>query len=180
MSKLNLEPNIRKELVNIIKIKMVPQPVKIRADFKLTCFKFEGIDAIKAALLEGEKLSTTDIPIKFRVIGSPLYECTTTTINKAEGLKLIGNALKIVESSIKLREGNFLLQTKPVVLGDTAEKGLQQQIEDKVKNIEEESDEEQEEGIIADIEGMDDDDLKLTKNKKKREEDSESEEDEDN
>jgi translation initiation factor 2 subunit 1 len=162
---------------------MVPQPVKIRADFKLTCFKFEGIDAIKAALLEGEKLSTHEIPIKFRVIGSPIYECTTTTINKAEGLKLIGNALKVVESSIKLREGNFLLQTKPTVLGDVQEKGLQQQIEDKVKNnIDEESDEdEQEEGIIADIEGMDDEDLtKLTKSKKKKDEESESEEDEDN
>lgn len=43
---------------------MVPEPVKIRADFKLTCYKFEGIDAIKAALIEGEKLSTPDIPIK--------------------------------------------------------------------------------------------------------------------
>jgi translation initiation factor 2 subunit 1 len=159
---------------------MVPQPVKIRADFKLTCFKFEGIDAIKAALMEGEKLSTPDIPIKFRVIGSPLYECTTTTINKAEGLKLVGNALKVVESSIKLREGNFLLQTKPSVLGDIAEKGLQQQIEDKVKNIDEESDEEQEEGIIANIEGFDDEDLKLTKSKKKKDDESESEEDEDN
>src|SRR5689334_7156477 len=97
---------------------MVPQPVKIRADFKLTCFKFEGIDAIKAALIEGEKLSTTDIPIKFRVIGSPIYASSTTTINKAEGLKLVGNALKVVESGITLREGNFLLQTKPAVLGD--------------------------------------------------------------
>lgn len=31
---------------------MVPKPVKIRADFKLTCFKFDGIEAIKAALIE--------------------------------------------------------------------------------------------------------------------------------
>lgn len=43
---------------------MVPEPVKIRADFKLTCYKFEGIEAIKTALLEGEKLSTPEIQIK--------------------------------------------------------------------------------------------------------------------
>lgn len=43
---------------------MIPEPVKIRSDFKLTCYKFEGIDAIKAALLEGEKLSTAETPIK--------------------------------------------------------------------------------------------------------------------
>jgi translation initiation factor 2 subunit 1 len=43
---------------------MIPEPVKIRADFKLTCYKFQGIDAIRAALMEGEKLSTNDIQIK--------------------------------------------------------------------------------------------------------------------
>lgn len=43
---------------------MVPEPIKIRADFKLTCYKFEGIEAIKAALLEGEKISTSEIPLK--------------------------------------------------------------------------------------------------------------------
>lgn len=128
---LAVDSNVRKELMDILRQKMVPQPVKIRADFKLTCFKFEGIDAIRAALLEGEKLSTPDINIKFKVIGSPIYEVTTTTINKAEGIKLLGQALKTVENSIRLREGNFLLQTKPTVLGET-EKGLQEQI-DRVK-----------------------------------------------
>lgn len=50
--------------MDILKVRMIPQPVKIRADFKLTCYKFEGIDAIKAALLEGEKVSTPEIQIK--------------------------------------------------------------------------------------------------------------------
>jgi translation initiation factor 2 alpha subunit (eIF-2alpha) len=45
---------------------MIPEPVKIRADFKLTCYKFQGIDAIRAALMEGEKLSTNDIQIKVK------------------------------------------------------------------------------------------------------------------
>jgi translation initiation factor 2 alpha subunit (eIF-2alpha) len=30
---------------------MAPAPVKLRADFELTCFTFEGIEAIKEALL---------------------------------------------------------------------------------------------------------------------------------
>ena len=66
LEKLNLDPLIHKELVELIKIKMIPEPVKIRSDFKLTCYKFEGIDAIKAALLEGEKLSTAETPIKVK------------------------------------------------------------------------------------------------------------------
>lgn len=43
---------------------MVPQPVKVKADFKLTCSHYDGIDAIKSALTEGEKFSTNEIPLK--------------------------------------------------------------------------------------------------------------------
>jgi translation initiation factor 2 subunit 1 len=175
-SKLDIDENTRKELMEILKIRMVPKPVKIRADFKLTCYKFEGIDAIKAALLEGEKISTQDIPIKFRVLGSPIYECTTETINKAEGIKLMGQALKIVENSIRLREGHFLLQTKPTVLGDSAEKGIQEQMiqmQKKEEIDEEESEEDHEEGIKANIEedALVDEELKITAKKKNEDSD---------
>ena len=165
--------------MEILRVRMVPKPMKIRADFKLTCYKFEGIDAIKAALLEGEKLSTQDIPIKFRVLGSPIYECTTETINKAEGIKLMGQALKIVENCIRLREGHFLLQTKPTVLGENAEKGIQEQLiqmQKKEAEInEEESEEDHDEGIKANIEedALVDEELKITA--KKKEEDSDDE-----
>ena len=162
--------------MEILKVRMVPKPVRIRADFKLTCFKFDGIEAIKFALMEGERLSTTEIPIKFKILGSPIYECSTETINKAEGMKLIGQALKVVESSIKLKEGNFLLQTKPMILGDAAEKGIQEQmlqLQKKEEIDEEESDEDHQEGIVANIDedGLKDDDLKLTSNNKSDDED---------
>jgi translation initiation factor 2 subunit 1 len=161
--------------MEILKVRMVPKPVKIRADFKLTCFKFDGIEAIKAALLEGERLSTPEIQIKFKIQGSPIYECSTETINKSEGLKLIGDALKVVETSIRLREGNFLLQTKPTILGDSAEKNIQEQmLQMQKKEIdEEESDEDHQEGIVADIEedALKDDELKLTATKKKTDSD---------
>ena len=61
---------------------MIPEPVKIRADFKLTCYKFQGIDAIRAALMEGEKLSTNEIQIKVREliikISSELFQVQFT------------------------------------------------------------------------------------------------------
>lgn len=137
---------------------MVPQPVKIRAEFSLTCYKFEGIDAIKYALLQGEKLSTPEIQVKFRVISSPLYECSIMTINKNEGLKLMTQALKTVEQCIKEKEGNFLQQTHPTVLGEAGE-DIKDQIKDAKVHVEENSEEEEEdndEGIKADIyENMD-------------------------
>lgn len=34
---------------------MAPTPVKLRADFELTCFTYEGIDALKYALITAKK-----------------------------------------------------------------------------------------------------------------------------
>ena len=140
---INITPEIKKSLLEILKVRMVPQPVKIRAEFSLTCYKFEGIDAIKYALLQGEKLSTPEIQVKFRVISSPLYECSIMTINKNEGLKLMTQALKTVEQCIKEKEGNFLQQTHPTVLGEAGE-DIKDQIKDAKAHVEENSEEEEE------------------------------------
>ena len=41
-----------------------PLCVQIRADIEVTCFGYEGIDAIKAALVAGKQCSTEAMPIK--------------------------------------------------------------------------------------------------------------------
>ena len=96
--------------MKILKVRLIPQPVKIRSDFKLTCYTFEGIDAIRESLLNGEKKGTINIPIKFRVIGSPLYECSISTINKKEGFEIMNNALEEVKKSIEAKGEVFLLR----------------------------------------------------------------------
>ena len=108
--------------MDILKVRMVPQPVKLRAEFKLNCVTFEGIDAMKAALLEGEKLSNNEMVIKFRIVASPTYECSLVTIKKKEGLKLIEDALKAVEKTIKEKGGTYSVTTSPHVVDDEQEK----------------------------------------------------------
>jgi translation initiation factor 2 subunit 1 len=55
LNRLNVNDEIKNELMNILKKRWKYIPIKIRADFKLTCFNFDGIEAIKEALLKGEK-----------------------------------------------------------------------------------------------------------------------------
>ena len=148
LENLKITPEIKEELMKILKEKLVPQPIKIRSDFKLTCYTFEGIDAIKASLLNGEKKGTENIPIKFRIIGSPLYECSITTINKKEGFEVMKAALAEVKKSIEERGGNFLLETNPEALGEN-EKSIGEQMREAKNKQEEEEEEEdnEEEGI---------------------------------
>ncbi|KAJ9075170.1 hypothetical protein DSO57_1038697 [Entomophthora muscae] len=54
---LDIQPDVREELLNKIRAKLTPQPTKLRADIEATCFGYEGIDTIKAALLAGEACS---------------------------------------------------------------------------------------------------------------------------
>ena len=46
----------KKYLIESISRKLAPTAVKIRTDFELTCFTYEGIDAIREALLEAKKV----------------------------------------------------------------------------------------------------------------------------
>ena len=47
-----------------IRRRMTPQAVKVRSDIEVACYGYEGIDAVKAALKEGLKFSTEELPIK--------------------------------------------------------------------------------------------------------------------
>lgn len=147
---LKIKDEVKNELLEIIKERLAPQPIKIRADFKLTCYHFEGIEAIKRALISGEKISTKDIQIKFYILGPPLYECTLSTLNKKEGIALMNKALDEVKKSIKESNGRYELKTAPEVIGGE-EKSLSEQLKeanskgnnDEEEEVEEDEDEEQ-------------------------------------
>ena len=173
LDNLKVDQNIKEELMKILKQKLAPQPVKIRADFRLSCYTFEGIDAIKEALLNGEKKGTEKIPIKFTIIGSPLYECRLTTINKEEGFKIMNQALEEVKNTITAKNGSFLLETKPMVIGGD-EKSLSKLLSEmKNKENEEEEKEEKEtngeriERISSNLPHFDANEFKFIKTRKK-------------
>ena len=48
---LDISPTERTELVEYITVRMTPQPQKIRSDIQVTCFNYEGIEAVRAALV---------------------------------------------------------------------------------------------------------------------------------
>jgi translation initiation factor 2 alpha subunit (eIF-2alpha) len=56
LSKYDLPAPLLKALTTTIGRRLAPQPFKLRADVEVTCFAYEGIDAIKAALKEGEQV----------------------------------------------------------------------------------------------------------------------------
>lgn len=96
-----MSPEIKQDLLTYIKRRLAPQPVKIRADIEVTCFTYEGIDAIKAALGEGEDKGSADCPVKIKLIAPPMYVMTCMTLDKEQGLEIMNQSIEVIANCIR-------------------------------------------------------------------------------
>ena len=104
---LDMTPEVRSELLSTIARRLTPKPVKVRSDLELTCYSYEGINGIKAALRAGEALSTEQVPIKIRLVAPPLYVMSTTSTDKNAAIELMEQALSKIGEEIEKYEGNI-------------------------------------------------------------------------
>ena len=176
---LEMTPEIRKSLIKVINARLTPQSTKIRADFSVTCFEYEGIDAIKEALMAGMSLSAPENGIKIRLLAAPLYVMMITTRDKAQGLDLAMASLKKIAEEIKVRGGNYMLKDGPNVLNDNGDHELEEQIKKQTNfnnvasDLEEDNDE-----TMGDVDiGIDTAEIDA-KNAEEKQEDNEDEEEE--
>merc|ERR1712083_1033007 len=146
-------------LIENIQRKLTQQAVKIRADFEVSCFTYEGIDAVKESLRAGMALSTTEVPIKINLIAPPLYVMTASTPERQDGLMLLTEGCRVVEEKIKAAGGNFTMQMAPKVVTATDEEELAARIKKAdEENQEVDGDDDEEEIGMGGPKGSDDDD----------------------
>ena len=67
LDECDLDEKTKEVLITNINRRMMPQAVKVRSDIEVSCYAYEGIDAVKEALRQGLKHSTEDLPIKVRI-----------------------------------------------------------------------------------------------------------------
>ena len=59
---------VKEELFSYIGKRLTPQPTKVRADVEVTCFGYDGIDAVKEALRCAEAKNTPNTQIKVKLV----------------------------------------------------------------------------------------------------------------
>lgn len=123
---LNMDDTVRQELQANIARRLTPQPVKIRADVEVSCFGYEGIDAVKAALRAGEAVSTEDIPIKIKLVAPPLYVLVTHSTDKQGGITLMEEALTKITETIEKSDGKVTVKMKPKAVSAVEDEELAQ------------------------------------------------------
>jgi len=121
---LQLEQTIRDALIKNIQRRLTPQPVKVRADIEVTCFHYEGIDAIKEALRAGAKINNDD-NIKIKLVAPPLYVIVTTSMNKDEGIQLLDKSIDSIRKELEKFKGELLVRVPPRLVHERDEHELQ-------------------------------------------------------
>ena len=120
-----VEESIKKELTANIVRRLTPQKIKLRSDFEVICFGYEGIDAIKIALKEGETASTEEISIKIRLVAPPLYVMQTSSYDKPLAIEVMNQALERIEKSITSHsQGQMAVKMKPKAVSESDDRDL--------------------------------------------------------
>eukprot|EP01105_Mastigella_eilhardi_P002902 TRINITY_DN1374_c1_g1_i1.p1 TRINITY_DN1374_c1_g1~~TRINITY_DN1374_c1_g1_i1.p1 ORF type:complete len:380 (-),score=144.23 TRINITY_DN1374_c1_g1_i1:197-1243(-) len=144
-SELNIPADILSDLTKLIARRLTPLPVKARADVDVTCFEYEGIDAIKAALRAGEACSTQETPIQIKLLAPPTFVMFTTALEKQAALNELGAAIDKIREEITQRKGELVVRNPPRVISEREESELAKELKGEESGSEESEESEEEE-----------------------------------
>jgi translation initiation factor 2 subunit 1 len=115
---------VKTELLSYISKRLTPAPTKVRADIEVTCFGYDGIDAIKSALKRAEECSSKDVAVRVKLVSPPLYVLTSQCTDKTAGIAKLEEAIRDVEGAIVAFDGGrcaVKMAPKAVTENDDAE-----------------------------------------------------------
>ena len=85
-SKINISDEHKEILLATLRRKLTLNPLKIRVDFSLTCTNYDGVEAIREALLTAKHVVNDETwNLEFKMIAPPHYKCEVVTLNRIKG-----------------------------------------------------------------------------------------------
>jgi len=146
LNSYDIDPKVKAALLKNVKRRMTPKPVKIRADLEVTCFGYEGIDAIREALIAGEQASTPEMPIKIKLVAPPLFVMLTTALDSKLGIQKLEEACNVIRTVIKSKGGDINIKTPARAVTERDERMLSMLMETMEKQNQEIAGDDAEEG----------------------------------
>ena len=84
--------------------------MKVRADIEVTCFEYEGVDAVKKALKAGLATATEEFPVQIQLVSSPLYVLHLLPLDKDRGIEALNAAIAAIRTSIEASGGALTIR----------------------------------------------------------------------
>lgn len=124
-----LTPDVKDGILRNVRRRLTPQPIKIRADVEMTCFNYDGVEHIKAAMRAAQSCSTEKNEIKMKLVAPPLYVLTTMTLDKQRGISLLTEAVEACQKSIEGNKGQMRIKEAARAVSEKEERALQEELE---------------------------------------------------
>lgn len=128
---------VKDELVSYISKKLMPHPTKVRADVEVTCFRYDGIDAVKDALRTAEANNTPETQVKVKLVSPPHYVLTSQCLDKTQGIALLEQAIKDIDATITKAGGGCVVKMHPKAVTEHDDAELQALMDKRAKENEE-------------------------------------------
>jgi len=123
----DVNPELKKELIAIVKKRMATHPVKVGADIQVSCYSEGGIDEIKKALKAGLEVGKPDVSIQ--LVSSPTYSIWMITIDEKRGKQIIEKVISVVRESITTSGGSLTVFKEPSLIGKNENKFAEEEDE---------------------------------------------------
>lgn len=117
----HLTDKIKEDIETNLRRKLIQQLLKMRAKVEVACSEYEGIDAIREALIKGMEASKEECEVKIKLIAHPVFVLTCTCRDKQLGMSTLESAMELIQTSITSNGGTFEVKLKPELVGDKDE-----------------------------------------------------------
>jgi len=107
LEKLDITEVQRDTLLKTIRQRLTPQAQKLRSEMEVTCYSYEGVDAIKAALRKGLEHTSELVPIKITLTAPPIFVMTSITNDRKLGVTNMNAAMESIRDEIEKLGGRF-------------------------------------------------------------------------
>jgi len=121
---LDVSEEYQNLLISEVKKRMTPQAIRVRADIEVSCFNYEGINAVKAGLKAGLATGTEDTPVTIKLIAPPNYVVLTTSMDKNVGIATLDKAVAAIDEEMKQRGGKLVVKIAPRITSAQEENAL--------------------------------------------------------
>ena len=128
---------VKEEFQSYIGKKLTPHPTKVRADVEVTCFRYDGIDAVKDALRKAEAKNAPDAEVKVKLVSPPHYVLTSQCLDKTIGIQLLEQAIKDIDATITGAGGGCVVKMAPKAVTEHDDAELQALMDKRAKENEE-------------------------------------------
>jgi len=114
LSDYEIDDKVRSLLLRDIAHHFNKRQARVQATIEVTCFAYEGIDAIIPSLLAGRAAGTKmGSEVKITLISTPQYSLTTVARDTQTGIQILQASITAITEEVTKRKGNCKVAIEP-------------------------------------------------------------------